>query len=130
MLQRIKTLLERNAFIIAIFNTVLVAVLSLSSLPKIDLGIRIQSTDKYLHALAYFTLAFVWMFVYRAQYHNRKFKIVILIILTIYGIILEGLQAGLTTFRTPDFFDAIANFTGVFLAIILFEKFIFWYNKF
>lgn len=129
MLQRIKKLLERNAFIVAVFNTVLIAVLSLSSLPKIDLGLHIQSKDKYLHALAYFILALVWLFAFRNHFHKNKFKLGLLILLTIYGIILEGMQGGLTSYRTADMYDALANFIGILSALILFKKFIFWYNK-
>ncbi|MDZ7615261.1 MAG: VanZ family protein [Flavobacteriaceae bacterium] len=129
MLQRIKKLLEHNALYFAVFNTVIIAVLSLTSLPKIDLGLHIKSNDKYLHAFAYFTLTFVWLFVFRKNYHKNKFKLTALILLTIYGIILEGMQGGLTSYRTADMYDAVANFIGVMLALILFKKFIFWYNK-
>jgi VanZ family protein len=129
MLQHIKKLLERNAFFIAAFNTVFIAVISLSSLPKIDLGLHIHSKDKYLHALAYFTLAFVWLFAFRNHFHKNIFKLILLILLTIYGIVLEGMQGGLTSYRTADIYDALANFVGILLALILFKRFIFWYNK-
>jgi len=129
MPQRIKKLLEHNALYVAVFNTVFIAVLSLTSLPKIDLGLHIKSNDKYLHAFAYFTLTFVWLFVFRNHYHKNKFKLTALLLLTIYGIILEGMQGGLTSYRTADMYDAIANFIGVLLALIIFEKFIFWYNN-
>ena len=129
MLPHIKKLLERNALYIGIFNTVFIAVLSLTSLPELNLGLHIKSNDKYLHAFAYFTLTFVWLFVFRNLYYKNKFKLTVLILLTIYGIILEGIQGGLTSYRTADAYDALANFFGVLLALILFKKFIFWYNK-
>lgn len=36
-----------------------------------------------------------------------------------YGIIIEGLQATLTDFRTPDYFDVLANTAGVIFVILL-----------
>jgi len=39
------------------------------------------------------------------------------------------MQEGLTSYRTADLYDALANFIGILLALILFKKFIFWYNK-
>jgi len=71
MLQRIKKLLEHNALLLAIIASIIIAFLSLTSIPKIDLGINIKSGDKYLHALAYFTLSVVWYF---ALYKKIKKK--------------------------------------------------------
>ena len=128
MLRDIKKLLERNALIIAIVTTVIVAILSLSSVPKLNLGLDIKSGDKYLHFLAYFGLSLTWYFALKDRINQKVFKIFVPLGLIFYGIILEGLQSGLTTYRTGDVYDALANTAGIVVALILFNKIIKWYS--
>ena len=128
MLQRIKKLLEHNALMIAIIATIIVAVLSLTSVPKFDLGIKLKSSDKYLHALAYFTLSSVWYFALQNKLQKNSFKILVILALIFYGIILEALQGGLTDYRTADLFDVFANIFGIVIATLLFDKLLRWYN--
>ncbi len=128
MLQHIKKLLERNALAIAIIATIVIALLSLGSVPKIDLGLNIKSGDKFLHALAYFVLSIIWYFALDKKLKKQGTKIFIILSLIFYGIILEALQDGLTNYRTADFFDVIANTFGVVLATILYTKINNWYR--
>ena len=129
MLTDIKKLLERNALIIAIAVTVAIAVLSLSAVPKLNLELGIKSGDKYLHFIAYFVLSSSWYFALKDKISGKVFKIFVPLGLIIYGIILEGLQSGLTTYRTGDMYDAIANTAGVIAALILFNRIINWYRS-
>ena len=126
MLRDIKKLLERNALIIAIVATVFLAILSLSAVPKLNLGLGIKAGDKYLHFIAYFGLSLMWYFALKDRINQKIFKIFVPLGLIFYGIILEGLQSGLTTYRTGDIYDAIANTAGVIAALILFKKIIKW----
>lgn len=128
MLRDIKKLLERNALIIAIVATVFLAILSLSAVPKLNLGLGIKAGDKYLHFIAYFGLSLMWYFALKDRINQKIFKIFVPLGLIFYGIILEGLQSGLTTYRTGDVYDAIANTAGVIVALILFNKIIKWYS--
>lgn len=128
MLQNIKKLLADNALWIAIVVTISIAILSLTSVPKIDLGLNIKSTDKYLHILAYCTLSFFWHLALRKKLQNKRYYIAIITSIIVYGIILEGLQGGLTSYRTADWYDVIANTIGVFLAIILFHTATKWFS--
>ncbi len=128
MLRRIKKLLEHNALIIAIIATLIIAILSLSLVPKINLGLNIKSSDKYLHALAYFVLSNIWFFAFQEKIKKPLFKFAIIIILIFYGIILEALQGGITNYRTADFYDIVANTFGIMLATLLFNRFIKWFN--
>jgi len=128
MLRDIKKLLERNALIIAIVATVFLAILSLSAVPKLNLGLGIKAGDKYLHFIAYFGLSLMWYFALKDRINQKIFKIFVPLGLIFYGIILEGLQSGLTTYRTGDIYDAIANTAGVIAALILFKKIIKWYS--
>jgi VanZ family protein len=129
MLTDIKKLLERNALIIAIAVTVAIAVLSLSAVPKLNLELGIKSGDKYLHFIAYFVLSSSWYFALKDKISGKVFKIFVPLGLILYGIILEGLQSGLTTYRTGDMYDAIANTAGVIAALILFNGIINWYRS-
>ena len=129
MLRDIKKLLERNALIIAIVATVFLAILSLSAVPKLNLGLGIKAGDKYLHFIAYFGLSLMWYFAIKDRINEKIFKIFVPLGLIFYGIILEGLQSGLTTYRTGDVYDAIANTAGVIVALILFRKIIKWYSR-
>jgi len=128
MLQDIKQLLDRNALILAILATLVIAILSLGTAPKMDFGLNLKSADKYLHFIAYFGLATIWYFALKDKIGKRVFKIFVPLGLILYGIILEGLQSGLTTYRTGDVFDAIANSAGVLVALLLFNTLIKWYN--
>ena len=128
MLQRIKKLLEHNAFTIALITTLAIAFLSLSDLPKLDLGIKIKSSDKYLHAIAYFFLSVVWYFALQKRIKKSRFKLLLILILIFYGIILEGLQGGLTNYRTADLYDVLANSFGILLASLVINKILSWYN--
>lgn len=128
MLQRIKKLLEHNALAIAIITTLAIAFLSLGHLPKLDLGFKIKSSDKYLHAIAYFFLSLVWYFALRGKINKTRFKIILILTLIFYGIILEALQGGLTDYRTADFYDVLANSFGVLIATLVIDKILTWYQ--
>jgi len=124
----IKKLLERNALFVAIAATIILAVLSLSAVPKLNLSLGIKAGDKYLHFIAYFGLSILWYFALRDKINEKVFKIVVPLGLILYGIILEGLQSGLTTYRTGDVYDAMANTAGVIVGMILFNRIIKWYS--
>jgi len=124
MLKHIKKLLESNLLTIAIIATLVVAILSLTAIPKINLGLDIKSGDKFLHILAYFTLSTVWFFALQKKMSNLYSRIALILSLVIYGIILEVLQGGLTNYRTGDFYDAIANTIGVLLAVLVINRLI------
>ncbi|MCP4883561.1 MAG: hypothetical protein GY908_07200 [Flavobacteriales bacterium] len=128
MLRDIKKLLEDNALILAILASIIIAVLSLTSVPKLNLGLDIKSGDKYLHFIAYFGLSVIWYFALKDRIPKRVFKINVTLGLIIYGIILEGLQSGLTTYRTGDLYDALANTAGVIVGLIFFNTIIKWYR--
>ncbi len=129
MLQHTKKLLEHNAILLAIIATIIIAFLSLSIVPSINLGIKVKNSDKVLHTLAYFTLSTIWFFALKEKLKKPYFKVAIILILTFYGIILEGLQGELTEYRTADFYDVIANIFGIIIAITIFDKIIEWYNR-
>ncbi len=129
MLRDIKNLLERNALWLAVLATLGVAILSLGAVPKLNIGLDLKSSDKYLHFIAYFSLCLLWFFALRDRLHRYIFRILIPLGLILYGIILEGMQGGLTTYRTADIYDAIANTAGVIGAMILADKLLRWFDS-
>ena len=128
MLQAIKKLLERNSLLIAIAATLFIGIMSLSAVPKLNLGLGIKSGDKYLHFTAYFGLTLLWYFALKERINKKMFKFFVPLALILYGIILEGLQSGLTTYRTGDIYDAIANTAGVIVALLVFSRLLKWYR--
>lgn len=128
MLRHIKKLLVHNAILIAILVTIAIAILSLTSIPKLHLGLNIKSSDKYLHILAYFVLSCVWYFSLREKIKKPIFKYFLISLIMLYGIILEALQGGITNHRTADLYDIVANTIGILLATLLFDKLIKWFN--
>ncbi|GAB1308140.1 hypothetical protein KH5_08230 [Urechidicola sp. KH5] len=119
MLKPIKKLLERNAYVVALFLTLLITYLSLSSLS--DLPVKISTSDKILHGFAYFALSLSWFFAIKNAHFSFKYKIVIALSVIFYGVIIEVFQEQLTENRMMDFFDVIANTIGVLIAFSSFN---------
>ena len=118
MLKHIKSLLENNAYLIAISLTILIAYLSLSNPVDLKIPIKINFLDKILHAIAYFSLTISWMFALR-NYSKRKY---IVIIIFLYGILMEYMQFWLTNNRQKDIYDVAANTFGIIIAVIFYNK--------
>jgi len=119
----IKHLSERNYLYLAVIWAVLIAVLSLVSLNSISKEINISSNDKFFHFVFYAILT-VLLLLYKRK---TKYNLLIILFVIIYGIIIEILQALLTTNREADIYDAIANSLGaitglVFLRIVKNKK--------
>jgi VanZ family protein len=119
MLKRIKNLLKGSIFIIALIISITIVFLSLLQLPSSK--INIINIDKAYHSIAYFALGITWLFAY---YKKPEKKYFIVICCIIFGIIIEVLQSSLTSYRTGDYVDAIANSCGVLLALLIFNLFV------
>ena len=120
---------KHKYFILAVGCTVAITYSSLTSFknaPKVDF---IYISDKLVHGIFYFTLTVLWYLHFNFEQKNNVFnKKAILISSTfacIYGIIIEVLQKQLTSYRTADYKDALANSAGITLALL----FILYFNK-
>ncbi|MAN27421.1 MAG: teicoplanin resistance protein VanZ [Mesonia sp.] len=86
-----------------------------------------NQSDKLLHFSAYFVLTITWYLYYfsRKEWSWVFLKPIVIICLPIiaFGIFIEVLQGTLTTYRTIDSLDALANSIGVSLAFILIVSF-------
>ena len=118
MLNNIKNLLKDKLKTIAILITLGIAILSLIKLGKSS--IQINHLDKVKHAFAYFTLSFVWLIAFKATKTNRY---LIVFCCFFYGIIIEALQVTITSHRSGEILDVIANTTGILIAFIIYNSF-------
>ncbi|SNR37088.1 VanZ like family protein [Lutibacter agarilyticus] len=114
--------MKRNYFIyIGLFLTVLITVGSLIP-PKKVVEVKVPSFDKVIHFGAYFLLALSWLLASAKKSKDVKYALTVAFLVVVYGIIIEGLQATLTTVRQADIYDILANFTGVLVALLVFSK--------
>jgi VanZ family protein len=67
----------------------------------------------------YFGLMSVIIFENRKTIKNTRQLYLIALIPLFYGILIEILQATLTTTRTGSFFDAIFNLAGILVSLVL-----------
>ncbi|MCH4821944.1 VanZ family protein [Gramella lutea] len=81
-------------------------------------------TDKMLHAGAYLFLALLWKLYFLFKDSDfQRYNSNLLWVATaafLFGMLIEVLQGTLTSYRTPDWWDVLANSTGVLLAVLLF----------
>ena len=63
-------------------------------------------------------LSFVWG-IYLIQRFKKNYNLLSFLIGASFGIIIEVLQVTLTSYRSFDFFDIIANMMGLCLGLIL-----------
>ncbi len=81
-------------------------------------------TDKMLHAGAYLFLTGLWklFFVFKATDFERYTANLLWVAFAsfVFGMLIEVLQGTLTSYRTPDWWDVLANSTGVVLSVLFF----------
>lgn len=108
-------------FLLAAAYTLLLTVSSLLSLKQIPLD-DFSANDKILHCIAYFFLAILWSsYLWFSQKEFSKLKIQGLVGAGafLFGIIIEILQGGLTSYREGDIYDVLANAAGILAALLL-----------
>lgn len=94
------------------------SLINISDLPTL----KVQSADKVYHLIAYAALSFSITLHYR---NHRKKNISLkklsgIFFLTIlFGIVIEVLQESLTTYRTFDYFDIVANTFGSLIGLMI-----------
>lgn len=123
MKKLIKNLLgPKPILFFALVYTLLILIFSLINLSKIPTPTFSQS-DKILHLGAYLGLTLVWYLYYfsRAVWKTVQIKSLLIICLLIiaFGIFIEVLQDKLTSYRTIDSLDVLANSLGVFLGFVI-----------
>ena len=119
MLKRILNFWLANAFGIALFFSFFILMMSLINGSSIPLH-TFNFSDKILHSTAYMVLMWVWIMTLK-QRGMSKSVFILLIGLTLFGIVVEGLQTSITESRTADWKDAVANFIGLIIGMTTFN---------
>lgn len=119
MQKLIKNLLKGKFLFIAIVITIAIAFLSLVKI-SFKQPINVSFLDKIEHCVAYFVLSLTWLL---ALGKSKKSIAVITVLCLLYGIIIEILQAEITSYRTAEYLDALANMVGIALALLIFQCF-------
>jgi VanZ family protein len=121
-MQIIKSLLApKLLLLIAIVYTIIVLYGSLvasQDLPKITKGL----SDKWLHSLGYFFWFLFWFFfLFFNSKKNKFFSYVWMVVILglLFGTIVEVLQGELTSSRTAEILDVVANFVGLIIAAFM-----------
>ncbi len=106
--------------IAALYSLALLAV-SLIKINTNKVPLSFNGADKVFHIAAYFGLTLLWQYVYAKRSKMRKFKPNLWICagLIIFGIVVELLQMILTSYRSFEGLDMMANAAGVILAFFL-----------
>ncbi len=117
-----KLLGHRPLFFLVVISTGAIAWASLAKL-VVPTGIKIHGSDKLAHCIVYFVLTLVWFcFFFFSEKLNKNLKqslAIASVVAILYGILMEVLQAMLTTYRSSDWYDIAANTTGTIFAIMI-----------
>ncbi len=103
----------------------LITYLSLATLGNLGNKLQIPYKDKMVHFVFYFLFTLLWYLYKNPNYFIKKTAITITLFAITYGIIMELLQATLTTTRVADSIDVFANSLGAILGILALK----WYLK-
>lgn len=119
--------MERNYyFYIALFLTIAITIGSLVSLKNVIVETEISFLDKIVHYGAYFMLTISWLLTFKKSKKNVISSVYIVLLVFVYGIIIEASQGVLTSNRHADLYDLLANLVGVITAYLFFNII---YNK-
>ncbi len=121
MLKPIKSWWLDNSLWVALGVTVLILVASLMPSDVLPAP-HLKDSDKLLHSTAYVGLMWVWLLAFRKR-HRIIIGIILVISLSAFGIIIEVLQGALTTYRIPDWRDALANIVGITVGFVTYKPF-------
>ena len=117
MITKLLLVLKRWALPLVIIYAIALTIGSLMHLKDMP-SLGSSFDDKIYHLVAYIIFTFlVYNFCVTKKYSNVIF--ISAITVTIYGIIIEVLQFVLTSHRTFDFYDALANASGAIFAAVL-----------
>lgn len=121
MLVAIKNLYKANVLLIAVLTTVLIAALSLLNIKGIQPPIELSNIDKYEHLLAYFVLTLSWFFAVQKTGSLIGHRYLLVLFVFLYGVTMEFLQQMLTDYRIGDYYDVLANSSGILVGVVFYE---------
>ena len=114
-------LLHLRRYPITILLILAITLLSLLPIPDIKMPVPVPLVDKWTHMVMYGVLTLViWLEYKRAHQQNNAWRLFIFAFLApiAMGGILELMQAYLTTCRSGEWLDFVANSSGVCIGTI------------
>jgi len=116
-------LLKKN--ILSIITALIILYLSLAPADTFDKVnvFNFPNIDKVVHLCMYFGLTIVLLYENRMTVKGLRSFVLLAIFPLAYGILMEFLQSWLTTTRHAEFFDAVFDFIGIIIALIVWKIF-------
>ena len=113
--------LKKQFFLLSIIYTLAltaVCLIRLNNLPDI----KVSNGDKIFHLLSYLVLTFLWVntFIYKFKLKKEQAIVYAGISCIAFGIIIEILQGSVTSYRSSDIYDVVANTCGVLIMVLIF----------
>lgn len=121
-----RLLASKLFFVIALLYSCSLLFVSLIRIKDQSLPIHFNGADKVFHLFAYFGLVLLWKFYFlsRDKHSGRWQNLLICLLAIVFGIIVEVVQYSLTTYRSFEYFDILANLSGVILAFVILVLFV------
>lgn len=107
-------------FYLAVFWTFLILYFCLKNASEFK-KIEFPNIDKLIHFSFHFVFTFLWFLYLKKKFkkiNNYKLLLFLIISSLLFGSIIELMQQKLTTSRSAEFMDVLANFLGTFLASV------------
>ncbi|GGA78828.1 hypothetical protein GCM10008015_19470 [Flavobacterium palustre] len=98
-------------------NILYLCLIRISELPEI----KISYIDKYIHAFFYFVFSVLWFYAlrfYLKKTNSTKLFVIVFLMAFVLGVAIELFQTFLTSSRSGDVVDVVANTSGSLLAIL------------
>lgn len=113
-------MLKTVAFLLALLYTIILSVACLIKTDQLP-GVGLPNIDKFFHFFTYLVLTYVWFrtFFYTFKFDRKASLKFAAIFSIIFGIVIEVLQGTVTSFRSADVYDVLANTSGVMFSILL-----------
>ncbi len=114
--------MHKYLLLLVFVYTSLIGWLSLAKV-FIPLNVNVKGSDKIGHLLAYFVFTMVlFLFFFYSEKLHKKFSQSLIwasVLSFLFGILMEFLQAVLTSYRSPEWYDVLANTSGIIFALII-----------
>jgi len=112
-------MIQKNIYSILVASIIMyLSLTSAHTFDKIPL-INIPEIDKIVHFVMYFSLMSVIILEHRKTIKSNSRLFLTGLIPLLYGILIEVLQATVTTTRSASVYDALANTAGIFASILI-----------
>jgi len=113
--------LEHKLFLfLAIFITIIIGWGSLITIGN-TIPSDINISDKAIHLTAYLILTLCWLIACKNEFKILNINVYVIFLIFCYGIIIEVLQATVTTNRQFEIKDIVANTIGIALGFTVFK---------